>query len=220
MPLCTNYYGKVFAHLAGAFGIASLSAEFLHTEALHVSNSAFINMIVTFGICILMLYGIIRLPPYTILKYICFVIFAIAMGQSVKPYVKKLEDNHRLVRVLTTIMGIFIGMTALGFYDNQNILGFGSYLFVGLLGLLIVSITWFFVARTPDEYKQISYYIDLFGITLFTIYIAYDTQVIKENARSCESQMKRGIVPDYPRDSIGFFLDIVNLFSRLASTSN
>lgn len=220
MPLCEHYYGKVFAHLAGAFGIASLSAEYLNTEALHVSKTALINTLVTFGICLLMLYGIIRLPPYTILKYACFLIFAIAMGQSVKPYVKKLEDNNRLVRVLTTTMGIFIGMTALGFYDNQNILGFYPYLFVGLLGLIIVNVIWFFAARTIDEYKQMSYYMDLFGTLLFTIYISYHTQVIKENAKSCNTQLKRGILPDYPRDSIGLFLDIVNLFSSLARSSN
>ena len=220
MPLCTNYYGKVFAHLAGAFGIASLSAEFLNTEAIHISKSPLINTLLIFGLCILTLVGVIKTEPYTILKYICFGLFAVLMGQSVKPYVKKLEDNNRLVRVLTTTMGIFIAMTALGFYDNQNILGFYPYLFVGLLGLIIVSIIWFFTARTIDEYKQISYYMDVFGTILFTIYIAYHTQVIKENAKSCETQLRRGVLPDYPRDSVGLFLDIINLFSSLARSSN
>jgi FtsH-binding integral membrane protein len=220
MPLCEHYYGKVFAHLAGAFGIASLSAEFLNTNAIHVSKSPLINTLLMFGLCILTLVGIIKAPPYTVLKYVCFALFAVCMGQSVKPYVKKLEDNHRLVRVLTTTMGIFIAMTALGFYDNQNILGFYPYLFVGLLGLLIVNVIWFFTARTIAEFKQISYYMDIFGTILFTIYISYHTQVVKENARSCETQLRRGVLPDYPRDSAGLFLDVVNLFSSLARSNN
>jgi FtsH-binding integral membrane protein len=55
---------------------------------------------------------------------------------------------------------------------------------------------------------------------LFTIYIAYDTQIIKEKARTCKSHLNRGVQPDYPKDSLGLFLDIINLFTYLASANN
>jgi FtsH-binding integral membrane protein len=142
-------------------------------------------------------------------------------GQSVKPFVKKLEDNNRLVRILLTTMGIFLGMMALGFYDSQNLLGFGPYLFMGLIGLILVTVI-LYVITTPEQRKQlqINYYTDLFGIALFAVYIAYNTQIIKEQAKTCQSQLNRGVQPDYPRDSLSLFLNVINLFTHLASANN
>jgi len=219
--LCKNYYGKVFAHLAAVFGIASVSAEYINIlPMVAISGSRLAGIIIQFGLLILTLVGIFYTAP-GFLKYILFIAFALLMGQSIKPLVKKLEDNNRLVRILLITMGIFLGMTALGFYDSQNLLGFGPYLFMGLVGLILVSILLYFVT-TPAQRKemQINYYTDLFGTVLFTIYIAYDTQIIKEKARTCKSRLNRGVQPDYPKDSLGLFLDIINLFTYLASANN
>ena len=221
MSLCKNYYGKVFAHLTAAFGIASVSAEYVNILPIFaISGSRIAGIIILFGVTLLTLIGIFYTAP-GILKYILFIAFALLIGQSIKPLVKKLEDNNRLVRILLTTMGIFLGMTALGFYDSQNILGFGPYLFMGLVGLILVNIL-LYVVTTPEQRKelQINYYTDLFGIVLFTIYIAYDTQIIKENARTCKSQLNRGVQPDYPKESLGLFLDVINLFTHLASANN
>jgi FtsH-binding integral membrane protein len=136
------------------------------------------------------------------------------MGQSVKPYVKKLEDNNRLVRVLTTTMGIFIAMTALGFYDNQNLIGFGSYLFVSLIGLLIAQGLWIVLA-TVEQRIQTQSILSMSGVAIFAVYTAYHTQVIKERAKSCRSNLNRGKYPDYPLDSLSFLLDYINLFSSI-----
>ena len=222
MGLCTNYYGKLFAHLAATFGIASLSAEYINILPIFgLSRSKILSIILLIILTFGALYGIFNTAPGSILKYSFFIIFAFFIGQIIKPSVKTLEDNNRLVRILSITMGIFLGMMVLGFYDNQNLLGFGPYLLIGLMSLIIGSILlYLFITPTQLKELQLNYYIDLFGIALFTIYIAYNTQIIKEQARTCKIKLNRGIQPDYPVDSLGLFLDVVNLFTHLASANS
>jgi FtsH-binding integral membrane protein len=142
------------------------------------------------------------------------------MGQSIKPLVKKLEDNNRLVHILSITTGVFIGMTLLGFYDNQNLLGFGPYLFMGLLGLLLVSLVMYFVKIYGENTElQIMYVIDTLGVGLFSVYISYHIQIIKEHAKKCQTLINRGISPDYPIESITLFLDVINIFTYLADAN-
>lgn len=213
MPLCTYYYSKVFAHLAAAFGIAAGSAAFSNVGN-RVSRSPIINIIIMFIIGIASLLIMFWSQPGGIIKYACFGLFAFIMGQSIKPFIKTLEHTQRLVRVLSMTVGLFVGMMLLGWYDNQNLLGLQPYLFAGLVGLIFVNIIWFFII-TPEEAKATNRWIDVFAVSLFSVYIAYHTQKIKENARMCKSLYNRGIHPDYPVMSITLFLNVLNLFTSL-----
>ena len=217
MPLCTYYYSKVFAHLAAAFGIATGSAAFLDTSTL-ISRSSLLNIIGMFIIAFIALIVMIKTQPGGAIKYICFIIFAIIMGQSTKPFIKTLEHNQRLVRILSMTVGLFVGMMLLGWYDNQNLLGLQPYLFAGLIGIILVNLLWFFVS-SPEDAKVMKYLIDSFGVGLFSVYIAYHTQKIKENARMCHTLYNRGIQPDYPVMSIMLFLDVLNLFTSLGQAN-
>lgn len=217
MPLCTYYYSKVFAHLAGAFGVAAGSAAFSDVGKL-ISRSSTINAIVMFIIGIASLLIMFRSQPGGIVKYACFGVFAFLMGQIMKPLIKTLADNQRLIRILSMTMGLFVGMMLLGWYDNQNLLGLQSYLFAGLVGLIIVDLLWYFTT-SPEDAKTIKYLIDAFGVGLFSVYIAFHMQAIKENARKCKSFYNRGIHPDYPVMSVTLFLDVLNLFTSLSQVN-
>lgn len=220
MGLCDYYYGKVFGHLAAALGIASVSAEYSDVgQILMIPGSPFISILLSLGITILAVLGVLWTEPGGVMKYIFFVAFAILIGQTLKPIIQKLEDNHRLVHILLLTTGICLGMMAVGFYDEQNLLGIGHYLLVGLIGLIIVELCWYFMSP-PERRKQVGQWIDTFGAALFALFIAYDTQRIKENARTCKTYLNQGKQPDYPADSIGLFLDIVNLFSSLGRSNN
>jgi len=201
---CPNYFAFVYLHLAAACAIAFCSAEFIQG----IEQSAWtsiLNALIGFGA----LFGIMLLAPGSALQYICFVIFALSVGQSSQTLLQHDEHKQILGRVLMTLGGLFAGMTALGFYDRQNLLGFGPYLFAGLLGLLAAELGYgaYLFAGGKDT-SPLSYIAD-FGILLFTIYLAYDTQRLKQKAGVCK-------VPNYPNDSLGLFLDVANLFNFLS----
>jgi FtsH-binding integral membrane protein len=49
---------------------------------------------------------------------------------------------------------------------------------------------------------------------LFTIYIAFDVEILKENAAACNGN------PDYVNESVNLYLDIVNLFTGLSNAAD
>jgi FtsH-binding integral membrane protein len=144
------------------------------------------------------------------LKYALAITFAVLIGQILTKFVKKLEDKKILTEVLLTVAGIFLAMTAVGFYDNQNILGFGVYLFAGLIGLIIARIILtlgLLGGASSQSVSSINTALSWFGTALFTIYVAYDTQRMKEDARRKKK--------DYINSSMGLFLDVINLFQNV-----
>jgi hypothetical protein len=218
MPSCNNYFGKLFAHLAAALAISAVSSETSNIGATLYGNSTVLikvigNLLILFGL----MAGIYMTKPGGIPKYAFFIAFAFWLGQIVKPYVTRLKDKNTLTSVLVLTTGVFVGMMALGFYDNMNLLGFGPYLFAGLIGLILAQLLLLAIG-SPDEKREGFQVLRFFGIALFAAYTAYDVQVVRQNAALCrKTQKKLKIDPDYPVESLGLYLDFVNLFLKIGN---
>jgi FtsH-binding integral membrane protein len=95
-------------------------------------------------------------------------------------------------------------MTLVGFIDNQNILGFGGYLFAALLGLIVARLILIFTSLgNPQDFTKINTLLNWFSTILFAIFVAYDTQRLKAKKPKM----------DYIDASLALFLDIINLFN-------
>jgi FtsH-binding integral membrane protein len=215
-PTCDNYFGKVFAHLGGALALAAVSAETLTLEEQleRATGSKLLTLLLSIAIAIALIIGIFKTAPGSPQKYAFFIAFAIWIGQTLKPLVDSLQARASLGRILALTTGVFLGMMAIGFYDRQNLLGFGPYLFAGLIGLIIVQLIIYALA-SPAEKKTAMNWLRFIGIALFAAYTAYDVQLVKAGAAGCRAARAAGRAPDYPQESLGLFLDFVNLFSRI-----
>lgn len=216
MAACKYYFGKVFAHFAGALAISAASAEYSNLGAqLLPQSSVLIKFLVNVAIVIGLLYGTRLTQPGSIPKYAFFIGFAFWMGQAIKPYVERLEDKGALTRVLILTTGVFAGMTALGFYDSGNFLTLGPYLLAGLIGLIIAQFV-LLALGTPEEKKKGIQWLQLFGVALFSLFTAYDIQVLRGMAKLCKVGKNSRFQPDYPVASLGIYLDFINLFSNMS----
>lgn len=216
-PSCKYYFGKVFAHLAGALVISAASAEYSNLGAQLLGNSSLlIKTVVNIAVAIGLLFGLQMTAPGSLFKYPLFIAFAFWMGQGLKPYVERLEDKGTLTRVLILTCGVFAAMAALGFYDSGNFLGLGPYLLAGLIGL-ILALLLLRALGTPEEKKKGIRWLQIFGVVLFSLFTAYDIQVLRVNARACRASKNRNFQPDYPVESVGIYLDFINLFVNMDS---
>jgi hypothetical protein len=144
-------------------------------------------------------------------------ILAYVFGQLSGPLVERLDEQNILARTLFLATGVFVGMVAVGIYDKNNMLGFGPYLFGALIGLIIAQLIMVILAATTTIQKEQFFegrkLLSLFGVALFSLFAAYDTQIVKLHARQCK---KRG---DYINESLGLFLDFINLFQNIGIAS-
>lgn len=218
MPTCQNYLGKTFAHTGAALAIAALSAETSDIGATLsrqiFKGSPIMQLIANVVIAIVLIFGVMKTTPGGIPKYLFFVAFAFWMGQSLKPLVERLQDKKQIQRILALTTGVFLGMAAAGFYDKQNLLGLGPYLFAALVGLVLGQLG-LMIFADPKDKAAARDPIRFIGVALFAIYTAYDVQVVKEGKRGCRNSANRRAQPDYPVESLGLFLDYINLFSYI-----
>jgi FtsH-binding integral membrane protein len=202
MNSSSSFIGITYLHLLGGLGITAVSSQQPLTSNPY---ALLIEALLSF----VLIWILIPMEPGP-LKYVLAIVFAAVLGQILTNFVKKLEDKKTLDDVLITVAGIFLAMTAVGFYDNQNILGFGVYLFAGLIGLIVARLLLILglLGGAPTQsVSSINTGLSWFGTALFTVYVAYDTQRMKEDARKKKK--------DYVNSSMGLFLDVINLFTNV-----
>jgi FtsH-binding integral membrane protein len=212
---CKHFIAKTFAHTAVGVGIAAVSAEYpvlFNTlkDSLHSSGWTAFLLAITSIALIFVLPG---LPANTPLKYVAAATFAYLIGQLSGTLVERLDEQNILARTLFLATGVFVGMVLVGLYDKNNMLGFGPYLFGALIGLIVAQIILFILTATSaiqkEQFFQGRKLLSFFGVGLFSLFAAYDTQVVKLHARLCKKQ------GDYVNESLGLFLDFVNLFQDI-----
>lgn len=199
--------GITYLHLLGALGVTAVSSVYPISKSL-------VAYIVEFVLLFVLLFAMLAISAGP-LKYVLFALFAIVTGQLLAQLVEDLKEGNVLKDVLVTVAGIFLAMTAVGFYDNQNILGFGSYLLAALIGLIVARlllIIGVFGGASAGAVSSVNNILSWVGTALFSVYVAYDTQRLKELSKA---RRGRGSSPDYVDASLGLFLDAINLFQNV-----
>ena len=103
---------------------------------------------------------------------------------------------------------MFAGMSLYGYTTKKDLTGMGSFLFMGLIGILIASVVNIFLAST-----MLHFIISVVGVLVFAGLTAYDTQAIKNDywqGDDSETQSKKSI-----RGALKLYLDFINLFIML-----
>jgi uncharacterized protein len=102
----------------------------------------------------------------------------------------------------------FGAMSLYGYTTKKDISSWGSFLFMGLIGLIIASIVNIFMASSA-----LSFAISAIGVLVFTGLTAYDTQKIKESyyeGDDSDTAGRKAII-----GALELYLDFVNLFLML-----
>jgi uncharacterized protein len=212
---CKYFVAKTFAHTAVGVGIAAASAEYpVFFDLLKRELGGTLWAALLIGIASFALIWILpNISANTPLKYVAAASFAYLVGQMSGTLVKRLDEQNILARTLFLATGVFVGMVAVGIYDKNNLLGFGPYLLGALIGLIIAQIILFILTATTaiqkQQYFQGRKVLSFVGIAIFSLLAAYDTQLVKLHARQCKKQ------GDYVNESLGLFLDFVNLFQDI-----
>src|SRR5207244_4605746 len=83
--------------------------------------------------------------------------------------------HDSIARVFLITAGTFGVMSLYGYTTRRDLRGIGSFLFMGLIGIIIASLVNFFFASSA-----LNFAISVIGVLVFTGLTAYDTQKIKE----------------------------------------
>ena len=99
-------------------------------------------------------------------------------------------------------------MSLYGYTTRTDLSSFGTFLLMGLIGIVIASIVNIFVGSSALQFA-----ISVIGVIIFTGLTAYDTQRIKEmylDSDTDEVEGKKAIL-----GALALYLDFINLFMLL-----
>jgi FtsH-binding integral membrane protein len=113
-----------------------------------------------------------------------------------------------IARVFFITAGMFAAMSLYGYTTKRDLTGLGSFLFMGLIGIILASIVNIFLASS-----MLQFIVSVAGVLVFTGLTAYDTQSIKEGyveGSAADVVGKRAIF-----GALRLYLDFINLFLML-----
>jgi FtsH-binding integral membrane protein len=113
-----------------------------------------------------------------------------------------------IAQVFFITAATFGAMSLWGYTTRTDLTGFGSFLFMGLIGIIIASVVSFFVQST-----MLTWVISVAGVLIFTGLTAYDTQWIKNNYAESDDSATAGKKAIF--GALKLYLDFLNLFLML-----
>ncbi|TCP41752.1 Bax inhibitor-1/YccA family protein [Rhodovulum marinum] len=152
--------------------------------------------------------GINRMSAAT--AQVVFYAFAAVMGISLSSIFLVFTGISIVQTFLITAIA-FAGLSLWGYTTKKDISGWGSFLIMGVIGLIVASIVNIFLAS-----PAIMFAISSLGVLIFAGLTAYDTQRIKtdyiQHAQAMDSEWlgKSAIM-----GALNLYLDFINLFMFL-----
>ncbi|MBI5163510.1 MAG: Bax inhibitor-1/YccA family protein [Magnetospirillum sp.] len=136
-----------------------------------------------------------------------FWVYAALMGASLAS-IFIVFTGTSIARTFFITAAAFGSLSLYGYTTKRDLTGFGSFLVMGLFGLIIASIVNIFLAST-----MMQFIISAAGVLIFSGLTAYDTQKIKEiywEADGSEVAAKKAVM-----GALTLYLDFINLFIML-----
>lgn len=133
--------------------------------------------------------------------------FSALMGASLAP-VMLIYTASSMTRVFLITAGTFGAMSLYGYTTKRDLTSIGSFMIMGLWGVIIASIVNIFL-KSPAMYYALSY----ISVVIFVGLTAYDTQKIRSfyMAHDGEDMLVRKAVSG----ALELYLDFINLFLSL-----
>jgi uncharacterized protein len=201
-----SIYNYMTIGLAITGGVAFLVAQ--SPEALHMifgTPLKWVVMLAPLGFVFFFSARIHTMTPAT--AQMVFWAFAATMGLSMAS-IFLVFTGSSIARVFFITAASFGATSLYGYTTKTDLSKFGSFLFMGLIGIVLASIVNIFLGSSALQFA-----ISVIGVLLFTGLTAYDTQRLKEL-----------YADSYDRDTLSriaimgalqLYLDFINLFTFL-----
>jgi FtsH-binding integral membrane protein len=154
--------------------------------------------------------GINRMSAAT--AQVVFYAFAAVMGMSISS-IFLVYTSMSIAQVFLVTAIAFAGLSLWGYTTKKDISGWGSFLIMGVIGLIVASIVNIFIGS-----PAIMFAISALGVLIFAGLTAYDTQNIKNTyiqmaAHGDQEWLGKAAI----MGALNLYLDFINMFMMLLS---
>jgi len=213
-----QYMLKVYNLMASGLALTGIVAAFVaNNEALQalffqqtargvgMTGLGWLALIAPVVMVFALSMGISRMQAST--AQALFWAYAALMGVSLAP-IFLIYTGESVARVFFITAASFGSLSLYGYTTKKYLTGFGSFLIMGLFGLIIASVVNIFLASSAMQFV-----ISVAGVLIFAGLTAYDTQKIKQTYWAGNGQ--EGAAKSAIMGALTLYLDFINLFILL-----
>ncbi len=206
------YMLSVYNYMAAGVAITGLVAYLVSTspetmQMIFGTPLKWVVMLSPFAFILAINFGINRMSAST--AQALFWAFSAVMGASLAS-IFIAYTGASIARVFFITAGAFAALSLYGYTTKRDLTGFGSFLIMGLFGIIIASIVNIFLVSSA-----LHFVVSVLGVLIFSGLTAYDTQRIKSmyvEADGKELNDKKGVL-----GALSLYLNFINLFLMLLS---
>ncbi|MBR6411699.1 MAG: Bax inhibitor-1/YccA family protein [Alphaproteobacteria bacterium] len=210
------YFGKVYNYMAGGLALSGLVAYVVsHSPQV---MSLFYQRTQDGGLTYSLLGWVAILSPLILVFMISsaighmrvakaqglFWLFSGLMGVSLSN-IFFFYENVAIVQAFLVTAGAFAGLSLYGYTTRKSLAGWGSFLFMGLFGVILASIVNLFLGSSA-----VNFGISVLSVIIFVGLTAYDTQKLKAIYEGSFSEEQKNALAI--SGALSLYLDFINLF--------
>ena len=206
-------FRKVYQYMAIGLILTALTAWF------SASSPAMIRMLFSSGRPLVILaiaeLGLVFYLGASINKlaastaFMLFAVYSILNGMTCS-VVLLVYTGESVYKAFLSTAGMFGAMSVYGLYTKRDLTSFGSFLRMGLFGLIIATVINLFIKSSMADI-----YISIFGIIIFLGLTAYDTAKIKTMADEIDGNDENVVGRVAVIGALELYLDFINIFLYL-----
>jgi uncharacterized protein len=204
-----DYMQRVYGYMAGGLALTGLVAYAGAASGFYRSIAEtgliWIVMLAPLAFVLVLSFGIQRMSAGTAM--LLFWIYAAVMGLSLGS-IFLVYTGTSIARVFFITAATYGAMSLYGYTTRSDLSGFGSFLLMGLIGIVIASLVNIFIGSSALQLA-----ISIIGVIVFVGLTAYDTQRIKAmylESDTAEIAGKKAVL-----GALALYLDFINLFMML-----
>ena len=199
---------KVFLWMFIGLAVTFLTGSYIANDPslileIFEGGSVFLIFIVELAIVIFLTARIHKMKPLT--AKIMFLLYSFVTGLTFSS-VFVVYDITSIIYVFLATALIMLVFAALGYFTKLDLTKLSTFLFMAIIGILIMSIINIFV-----ENEQLSLGICIISVLVFIIYIAFDVQKVKQLYE--QNVLPEGNLAIY--GALQLYLDFINIFLDL-----
>ena len=210
IEMVNTIFRKVYQYMAFGLILTALTAYFTASSQAMLqmlfSTRAPLIIIAIAEIGLVMFLGsaLGRLSSGTALAL--FLLYSVLNGLTCSVFLL-VYTGESVYKAFLSTAGMFGVMSVYGLYTKRDLTSFGSFLRMGLFGLIIAMVINIFVGSSMMEL-----YISIFGIIIFLGLTAYDTSRIKVMANSFYGSDDNVSGKVAVMGALALYLDFINIF--------
>jgi uncharacterized protein len=194
--------GVLLTGIVAMFFADALMSDPALVQTVFGSPLRYVIMFSPFIMVLVMRFGLNKLSPVALQA--CYWVFAGLMGLSLSS-ILLVYTGASVAKVFFITAATFGSLSLYGYTTKKSLSGMGSFLFMGLIGIIIAMVVNIFL-----QSAMMDFVISIIGVLVFAGLTAYDTQKIKQiyfEGHGTEALSKLSIM-----GALNLYLDFINMF--------